>query len=64
MIVRRQKREEKTFRRRELPGKFMAKKLFGWSDKRYDKEYWGKQERRTNKRKKNLRNNQERRRRN
>jgi len=22
----------------------MAKKLFGWSDKRYDKEYWGRLE--------------------
>jgi len=24
------------FRRRELPGKFTARKLFEWSDKRYD----------------------------
>ena len=24
------------FRRRELPGRFTARKLFGWSDKRYD----------------------------
>jgi len=23
----------------------MAKKLFGWSDKKYDKEYWGRLER-------------------
>jgi len=37
--VRRQKREEKTFRRRELPERFIMKKLFGWLDKRYDKEY-------------------------
>jgi len=27
--IRRQKREEGTFRRKELPGQFIAKKLFG-----------------------------------
>ena len=43
--IRRQEREEGTFRREELPGRFTAKKLFGWSDKRYDKEYWGRLER-------------------
>jgi len=43
--VRRQEREERMFRREELPGRFTAKKLFGWSDKRYDKEYWGRLER-------------------
>ena len=43
--VRRQEKEEGTFRRGELPGRFMARKLFGWSDKRYDKEYWAKLER-------------------
>ena len=37
--VRRQEREEGMFRRGELLGRFMAKKLFGWSDKRYDEEY-------------------------
>jgi len=36
--IRRQEREERTFRREELPGRFTARKLFGWSDKRYDKE--------------------------
>jgi len=36
------------FRRRELPGRFMAKKLFGWTDKRYDEEYWGRLERNWN----------------
>jgi len=40
--MRRQEREEGTFRRRELLERFMAKKLFGWLDKRYDKEYWRK----------------------
>jgi len=43
--IRRQKKEEGTFRRGELPGQFTAKKLFGWSDKQYDKEYWGRLER-------------------
>jgi len=37
--VRRQEREKGTFKRKELPGRFTAKKLFGWSDKKYDKEY-------------------------
>jgi len=27
-----------------LPGRFTAKKLFGWSDKRYNQEYWGRLE--------------------
>jgi len=40
--VRHQEREESIFRRGELPGRFIAKKLFGWSDKKYDKEYWGR----------------------
>ena len=39
--VRHQEREEETFRREELPGRFMTKKLFRWSDKRYNEEYWG-----------------------
>ena len=43
--IRRQKREEETFRRGELPERVTAKKLFGWSDKKYDKEYWGRLER-------------------
>jgi len=38
--VRRQEREERTFRRGELPGRLTVKKLFGWLNKRYDKEYW------------------------
>ena len=29
----------------ELPGRFTVRKLFGWSDKQYDQEYWGKLER-------------------
>ena len=43
--VRRQERKEGTFRRGELPEWFTAKKLSGWSDKQYDKEYWERLER-------------------
>jgi len=43
--VARQEREEGTFQRGELPGKFTAKMLYGWSDRRYDQEYWGRLER-------------------
>ena len=39
-----QEREEGMFRQRELPGRFTAKKLYGWSDKQYDQEYWGRME--------------------
>jgi len=28
-----------------LPGRFIAKRLFGWSDKKYDEEYWRRLER-------------------
>jgi len=42
--VKKQERKEETFRRGKLPGRFTTKKLFGWSDKRYDKEYWGRLE--------------------
>jgi len=43
--VARQEHEEGMFRRGDLPGRFMARKLFRWSDKRYDQEYWGRLER-------------------
>ena len=43
--VARQEHEEETFRRGELPGRFTARKLFRWSDKRYNQEYWGRLER-------------------
>ena len=43
--VARQKCEKGIFRREELPGKFTARKLFGWLDKRYDQEYWERLER-------------------
>ena len=41
----RQECEKGIFRRGELLGRFMARKLFGWLDKRYDQEYWGRLER-------------------
>jgi len=43
--VRKQEREKRTFRRGELLGLFMVRKLFGWLDKKYDEEYWAKLER-------------------
>ena len=40
-----QEYKETTFKCGELPGKFTMKVLFGWSDKQYDQEYWGRLER-------------------
>ena len=41
--VRRQERidmaEESDFRRGELPGKFMARMLYGWDDGKFEEEY-------------------------
>jgi len=37
--VARQECKERTFKRGELPERFAARKLFGWSDKRYNQEY-------------------------
>jgi len=34
-----QEREKTMFKHEELLGKFMAKMLYGWSDKRYNQEY-------------------------
>jgi len=42
--VMRQECEEGTFQQGELPGRFTAKKLYGWLDKQYDQEYWGRME--------------------
>ena len=36
--------EERNFRRGELPGKFMAKMLYGWDDKKFEEEYLKKLE--------------------
>jgi len=47
--VRRQERidiaEERDFRRGELPGKFMARMLYGWDDGKLEEEYLKKLER-------------------
>jgi len=43
--VRRQKKEEEIFQREELPERFTVRKLFGWTDKRYNEEYWVRLER-------------------
>jgi len=43
--IARQEHEETTFKHGELPEKFTAKMLYGWSDKRYDQEYWSRLER-------------------
>ena len=36
------------FKRIELPGKYMAKLLYGWDDKRFEEEYLRKLERNWN----------------
>ena len=47
--VRRQEKlnivEERDFRRRELPGKYIAKMLYGWDDEKFENEYLRKLER-------------------
>ena len=49
MEVRRQEKidmaEEKDFRRGELPGKFTAKMLYGWDNRKFEEEYLNKLER-------------------
>ena len=47
--VRRQEKlnmmKEKDFRREELLGKYMVKMLYGWNDRKFEKEYLRKLER-------------------
>ena len=47
--VRRQEKidmaEERDFRREELPGKFTAKMLYEWNDRKFEEEYLKKLER-------------------
>jgi len=45
----RKRRNRKEDRREELLGRYMAKILYGWDDKRFDEEYWGWLERNWNK---------------
>ena len=54
--IRRQKKEERTFRREELPKRFTVKKLFRQLNKRYNKDYWGKLERNWKQQKEKQRN--------
>ena len=37
--------EKRDFRRGELPGKFIAKMLYGWDDRKFEEEYLKKLER-------------------
>jgi len=36
---------EQDFKRRELPGKYIAKMLYGWNDGKFEREYLRKLER-------------------
>jgi len=46
--VRRQEKvkSDHNYWRGGFPGRYAARKLFGWSDKQYDREYWEKLEKR------------------
>ena len=44
VVVRRQEREEEEYKRMEIPGKFMAKLLYGWEDRKFEEEYLNKLE--------------------
>ena len=45
--IQQQEREEEKgiFDQGELSGRYTAKALFGWSNKRYDREYWSRMDR-------------------
>jgi len=44
MEVRRQEKEEREYKRMELPEKYMAKLLYRWDDQRFKEEYLNKLE--------------------
>ena len=44
MEVRQQEGEEKEYKRMELPGKYMAKVLYGWDNQKFEEEYLRKLE--------------------
>ena len=44
IVVRQQVGEEKEYKRMELPGRFMAKVLYGWDDQKFEEEYLNKLE--------------------
>ena len=44
VVVRREVEEEGEYKRMELPGKYTAKLLYGWEDRRFEEEYLSKLE--------------------
>ena len=42
VVVRREVEEEGEYKRMEVPGKYMAKLLYGWDDRRFEEEYLNK----------------------
>ena len=44
VVVRREVEEEGEYKRMELPGKYTAKLLYGWDDRRFEEEYLNKLE--------------------
>ena len=44
VVVRRQVEKNEEYRRMELPGKYTAKLLYGWDDRRFEEEYLSKLE--------------------
>ena len=44
IVVRREVEEEREYKRMELPGKYTAKLLYGWDDRRFEEEYLKKLE--------------------
>ena len=44
IVVRREVEEEGEYKRMELPGKYTAKLLYGWDDRRFEEEYLSKLE--------------------
>ena len=42
--VRQQEGEEREYKRMELPGKYTAKLLYGWDDRKFEEEYLNKLE--------------------
>ena len=44
IVVRREVEEEGDYKRMELPGKYTAKLLYGWDDRRFEEEYLNKLE--------------------
>ena len=41
----RKRKDNKEDKKEELLGSYMAKMLYGWDNKRFDEEYWGRLER-------------------